>query len=214
MLTFAVTSPLWFATRGAGIVALLLLSVALVLGIAGVKRLETPRWPRFVIDAIHRSASLLAVVFVAVHVATTVLDGYVPIGWLDALVPFASGYRTLWVGLGTIAFDVLLALGISGILRRRIGQRAWRAIHWSAYACWPLAMVHALGSGSDAWSAWFLAVAALCGLAVAGAVALRLSGPASDAASSSGARAGRGASAGAAHGASAAQRPGAKAAIR
>ncbi|MDW5598911.1 ferric reductase-like transmembrane domain-containing protein, partial [Conexibacter stalactiti] len=176
MIALAATSPLWLATRGAGIVALLLLTVTLVLGVADVKRWRAPGWPRFVVDAIHRGASLLSILFVALHVATTVLDGYVAIGWLDALIPFASPYETFWVGLGTVAFDILLLLGLSGLLRQRVGHRTWRAIHWSAYGCWPIALVHALGTGSDAATPWMLAVAALCALAVAGAVALRVGG--------------------------------------
>ena len=103
MSAFAAVSPLWLATRGAGVVAFLLLSATLALGVAGALRLQARGWPRFALDAIHRSAALLALVFVAVHVATTVLDGYVDVRWIDALVPFAAGYRTFFVGLGAVA---------------------------------------------------------------------------------------------------------------
>jgi methionine sulfoxide reductase heme-binding subunit len=174
MLTLAAANPLWLTTRGAGAVALLLLTTTLVLGVVDVSRWSSPRWPRFVIDGIHRSAALLSVVFVAIHVATTVLDGYVSIGWLAAVVPFSSGYRTFFVGLGALAFDILLALGVTGLLRQRIGHRLWRAVHWAAYACWPVALVHALGSGSDAGRTWMLAVAGICTAAVATAVVVRV----------------------------------------
>jgi predicted ferric reductase len=172
----AAVSPTWLATRAAGIVALLLLTTTLALGVADVARWRSDRWPRFVVDGIHRSAALLSLVFVAVHVATTVLDNYVPIGWLDALVPFASGYRTFYVGLGTVALDVLLALAITGALRQRIGHRLWRAVHWSAYACWPVALLHAFGAGSDAGEPWMVAVGGLCVAVVAAAVAVRVGG--------------------------------------
>lgn len=202
MTALAATSPLGLATRGAGIVALLLLTVTLMLGVADVQRWQAPGWPRFVVDATHRGASLLAVVFVVLHVTTTVLDGYVAIGWFDALIPFTTPYATFWVGLGTIAFDILLLLGVSGLLRQHVGHRTWRAIHWSAYACWPIALVHALGSGSDATTPWMLAVAALCALAVAGAVAVRVGelgraglGRGADASAGRGESAGRGAKA-------------------
>lgn len=178
MTTLAATSPLWLATRAAGVVALLLLTTTLVLGVVDVSRWSSPRWPRFAIDGVHRSAALLSVVFVGVHVATTVLDGYVPIGWIDAVVPFASGYRTFFAGLGTVAFDILLALGITGLLRRRIGHRVWRAVHWAAYACWPIALVHAFGTGSDASEPWMIAVGATCVALVAAAVAVRIGGAA------------------------------------
>lgn len=170
----AALSPLWLTTRAAGVVALLLLTTTLVLGVVDVSRWSSARWPRFAIDGVHRSAALLSVVFVAVHVATTVLDGYVSIGWTAAVVPFASGYRTFFVALGALAFDILLALGVTGILRRRIGHRVWRAIHWAAYACWPVAMVHALGTGSDASQPWMLAVFGLCAAVVAAAVIVRV----------------------------------------
>lgn len=174
MLTLASVSPLWLTTRAAGVVALLLLTTTLVLGVVDVSRWRSDGWPRFVIDGIHRSAALFSVVFVAIHVATTVLDGYVDVQWVDALVPFAAGYRTLWVALGAIAFDILLALGITGLLRRRIGHRVWRAVHWAAYACWPIALIHALGAGSDATRPWLLAVAGLCAASVGAAVLVRL----------------------------------------
>lgn len=174
--TLAATSPLWLATRAAGIVALLLLTTTLALGVADVSRWSSARWPRFAIDGVHRSAALLSLVFVGVHVATTVADGYVPIGWLDAVVPFASGYRTFFVGLGTVAFDLLLALALTGLLRRRIGHRVWRAVHWAAYACWPVALIHAFGAGSDAAQPWTIAVGVACLAVVAAAVAVRVGG--------------------------------------
>lgn len=166
--------PLWIATRATGIVALLLLTATLALGVVDRSRWSSARWPRFAIDHVHRSAALLAVVFVALHVATTVLDGFVPISWADAVLPFHAGYRAFFTGLGALAFDLLLALVLTSLLRERIGYRAWRAVHWAAYACWPVAFVHALGTGSDAGRPWMLAVAAICGGAVAAALLTRV----------------------------------------
>ena len=90
------------------------------------------------LDSVHRSASLLAVSFVAVHVLTTLLDGFAPITLLDVVVPFGSKYRPLWLGLGTVAFDLLIAIVLTSLLRRRLGYRAWRTTHWLAYASWPM----------------------------------------------------------------------------
>ena len=161
----------WYLTRGTGIVALVLLTLSLAFGVANALRMRVPGAPRFVTLGIHRSVSLLAVTFVAVHVLTTVADGYVPIGILSAVVPFSSGYRPFWVGLGAVAFDLLLALVITSLLRRRVGYRVWRAVHWSAYACWPIAFVHALGTGTDVGSAWLTAVlASLAGLVAAAVI--------------------------------------------
>jgi len=140
---------LWYLTRSTGIVALVLLTATVVMGIAANSEFARPRWPRFVTQGLHRNLSLLAVVFVFLHVMTTVVDGYVPIGWLDAVVPFISPYHRLWVGLGAIAVDLLLAVVLSSLVRPYLSHRAWRAVHVLAYAAWPVALVHGLGAGTD-----------------------------------------------------------------
>lgn len=168
-------SPLWFATRATGVIALVLLTATVVLGIAGTARFATPRWPRLLTSGLHRNLSLLSVAFVAAHVLTTVLDSYAPIGWAAAIVPFSSPYRTLWLGLGTVASDLLLAVVITSLLRVRLGYRSWRAVHWLAYASWPVALWHGLGTGTDSKLPWLLALDALGVTAVACALFWRLS---------------------------------------
>lgn len=149
---------LWYLTRGSGAVALVLLTAAVALGVLTSLRVATPRWPRFTINSLHRNLTLLAIAFVGLHVVTTVADGYAPIGLKDALVPFASPYRPIWLGLGAVAFDLLLALVITSYLRHRIGFRTWRGVHWLAYAAWPVALVHSFGTGSDARATWLVAL--------------------------------------------------------
>jgi hypothetical protein len=127
-----------------------------------------------VVDALHRDVALAAVALLVLHVVTTVLDSFAPIGLLDVVVPFRSAYRPLWLGLGALAFDLLLALTLTSLLRRRLGFGAWRAVHWAAYACWPLALVHGLGTGSDTRYGWMLALTLACVLAVLAAAAWRL----------------------------------------
>jgi len=166
-------SAYWYLTRSSGWVALLLLSASVVLGVLDVNRWSTPDWPRFVLDSLHRSVSLLVLVFVALHIVTAALDSFAAINPLDAVVPFIGSYRPIWLGLGAVAFDLLLALAITSVLRQRVGHRAWRIIHWSAYACWPIALVHGLGTGSDVKSTWSLMLTAICVLAVVGAVCVR-----------------------------------------
>jgi DMSO/TMAO reductase YedYZ heme-binding membrane subunit len=163
------STTLWYLTRGSGAVALLLLTASVVLGILTTLRVEGRAWPRFAVGSLHRNLTLLSIVFVALHVVTTVGDGYAPVGLKDAVVPFASPYRPVWLGLGTVAFDLLLALVLTSYLRARIGVRLWRGVHWLAYASWPVALVHALGTGSDPRSAWLVALGAVCLVAVAGA---------------------------------------------
>jgi sulfoxide reductase heme-binding subunit YedZ len=161
---------LWYATRATGVVALLLLTATVALGIAGVHRLSSPRWPRVITAGLHRNVSLLAVAFVLVHVLTTVLDSYVQISLASAVVPFTSSYRPLWLGLGAIAFDLLFAVALTSLARARIGYRAWRAVHLLAYASWPVALWHGLGTGTDTRLPWLIALDAFCVLLVAAVV--------------------------------------------
>jgi hypothetical protein len=167
------TKVLWYLTRGLGVGALLLLTASIVLGVLTTVGWRSPRWPRFVTAGLHRNLTLLAIVVVVLHVLTTVLDGYTPIVLTDALVPFVSAYRPVWLGLGAIAFDLLLALVATSLLRARLGYRTWRAAHWLAYASWPIALVHALGTGSDARFAWLQLVGIGCVAAVVVAVVAR-----------------------------------------
>jgi hypothetical protein len=166
-------SVYWYTTRSTGVLSLVLLTASIVLGVVDVERWSSPGWPRFVVDSLHRSVSLLAVVFLGVHILTAALDSFAPISPVDAVVPFIGSYRPFWLGLGAVAFDLLLAIAITSLIRQRLGHRAWRATHWMAYACWPIALLHGLGTGSDVKSSWSLALTAICVLAVALAVSVR-----------------------------------------
>lgn len=165
-MTVASGTAFWYLTRSTGAVALILLTLALVLGVLGVSRFRSERLPRFLLQGLHRNLTLLAVAFVVVHVLTTVLDGYAPIGIAAAVIPFASPYRPLWLGLGAVSFDLLLALVATSLLRVWVGQRLWRGVHWLAYVCWPVALVHSLGTGTDARHGWLQLLAAACTSAV------------------------------------------------
>lgn len=176
ILLAASPSPLWYVARGSGAISLVLLTASVVLGITGVVRLQprSPRVPRFLVDGLHRNVSLLVVIFLVTHILMSVLDPFAHIKYVDALVPFVSSYRPIWLGLGAVAFDLLLALTITSLVRRRLGLRTWRAIHWAAYACWPLAVVHGVATGSDARVAWFTGLTAACVAAVVAALGFRL----------------------------------------
>ena len=168
------SSALWYLTRATGLVAFILLSATVVVGIVSSIGWTTGRWPRFLSQAVHRNLSLFCLALIGIHVATTVGDGYVPIGFADAVIPFRSPYRPLWVGLGACAFDLLLAVAVTSALRRRIGARTWRGVHFLAYLCWPIALLHALGSGSDVRLPAAQVIDVLCITAVFGASAWRL----------------------------------------
>jgi methionine sulfoxide reductase heme-binding subunit len=167
-------SAYWYLTRSTGAVSLLLLTFAVVLGIVEVRRLSTPAWPRFVVDSLHRNVSLLAMAFVALHVLTSVLDSFAPISLVDAFIPFVGAYRPFWLGIGAVAFDLLIAVTITSMLRRRLGYGTWRTIHWLTYASWPIALLHGFGTGSDVKSGWLLALSVVCLLVVLAAVLVRV----------------------------------------
>jgi sulfoxide reductase heme-binding subunit YedZ len=177
MTTLAATSGpsvYWYLTRSTGAVALLLLTGAVALGVVDVRRWSTPRWPRFVVDSLHRNVSLLAMAFLVLHILTSVLDSFAPISLLDAFVPFAGSYRPFWLGLGAVSFDLLLAVTITSLLRQRFGYASWRAIHWLTYASWPIALLHGFGTGSDVKSTWLLWLSIACLVVVLAAVLARV----------------------------------------
>jgi len=169
------TNALWYLARGTGVMTLILFSVVVALGIATRSARPVFGLPRFAVVAVHRSASLLSLVFLVIHVGTMLLDPSAPLRLVDVLVPFAGPYRPFWLGLGTLAAELLVAVLVTSLLRQRIGYRVWRFVHWSAYAAWPVAVGHAVGTGTDNGSVWlWLTVAGCVGL-VAACVAWRLS---------------------------------------
>jgi ferric reductase like protein len=169
----AITSSkaIWYLTRGTGTVALILLTAVTVLGIVNAVRWSPRGSPRFVLQRVHRNLSLLSVVFVGLHIATAVIDGFAPIRWIDAIVPFRSAYRPIWLGLGAVAFDLMIAIAATSLIRAHLGYRVWRAVHWMSYGLWVAAVFHGLGIGSDASQPWMLAlVVAAVGAVLAAAV--------------------------------------------
>ena len=169
------TTALWYASRATGVVTLLLLTAVVVLGILVNRQGRLPGLPGFAVTGLHRNTSLLAVAFLAIHVLTAVADPFVTIRLAAAVLPFASAYKPFWLGLGAVSLDLVAALILTSLARARMSRRAWRGIHWLGYAAWPLAVVHSLGSSSDARSGLVLGVLACCVLAVVSAVAWRLS---------------------------------------
>ncbi len=156
------STPLWYLTRATGLVALVLLTASMALGLLYSVRYQRPAWPRFLTAGLHRNSTLLALAFTGVHVATTLADSYVPVRVQDVVIPFISAYRPLWLGLGAVAFDLMLALTVTSLLRTRLSHRSWRLVHWGSYLCWPVAVLHGLGTGSDTPVRWVLALTVAC----------------------------------------------------
>lgn len=171
------STAFWYATRASGIMALVLLTATMVLGLVTTNRVKARNWPGFVQQELHRRISIIAVVFLAIHVLTSVLDTFVSISWLSIVIPFTSSYGRFWVGVGAISLDLMLAVFVSSLVRQRIKPGTWRALHWLAYASWPVALAHTFGMGTDAGEAWVIAVGVLCVAAVAAGLVWRLTRP-------------------------------------
>ena len=170
----ATGSALWYLNRGTGVVSLILLTLVVLLGILGATRVPVPGMQRFVVAGLHRNLSLLTLGLLAAHITAAVLDPYAPIRVVDAFLPFASSYRPLWLGLGAVALDLLLAIVVTSLLRTRIGLGRWRTIHWATYAAWPVALLHGMGTGTDASRTWMLALTFACVAAVVIAALYRI----------------------------------------
>lgn len=167
-------SAYWYLTRSTGAVALILLTLALALGVVDIRRWSSETWPRFVVDSLHRNVSLLALAFLCLHILTAVLDSFAPISLVNAVIPFTGAYRPFWLGLGALSFDLIVAVVLTSLLRRRMGHSTWRAVHWLTYASWPIALLHGLGTGSDVKSTWMLATSIGCLIVVLAAVLVRV----------------------------------------
>lgn len=170
------TGPSWFwyATRGLGVATLIVLTITVVLGVVTAVRWTGESTPAFVARDLHRNLSLLAICLLAAHIVTTVLDPFAHINVRDVIIPVGAAYRPVWLGLGVVAAEILVAVAATSLLRERIGARIWRLIHWAAYGSWPFAVVHALGTGSDARAPWLIGVVASCVAAVLIAMGQRL----------------------------------------
>ncbi len=163
-MTDLLTDPqlTWFLARATGYTSLVLVTLSMVLGIGSSTRMSTSGWPRFVTQALHRNVSLFVLVLLAIHIVTVILDDFVTITILDSFVPFVGSYRPFWLGIGVVSSDLLIAIAVTSELRHRFGYDTWRAIHWTSYLCWPLAIVHTLGTGSDTRKGWAIWLVVAC----------------------------------------------------
>jgi sulfoxide reductase heme-binding subunit YedZ len=156
------STVLWYATRATGLMALVLLTATTVLGVLTANRITTTKWPGFALQDLHRRISVIAMAFLACHILTSIVDTYVHIGWAAIVVPFASPYKRVWVALGAIGLDLLLAVAVTSWLRHKISARTWRAVHWLAYLSWPVALSHSFGMGTDMGQKWVIGLAVAC----------------------------------------------------
>jgi predicted ferric reductase len=168
------TKALWDLSRGTGIVALCLLTLSIVLGIVTRSGRNALGIGRFGVAELHKSLALTAVTFIGVHVVALLFDPYAQLKIVDVVVPYIGAYRPLWLGMGTLALDLIVVVTITSLLRHRIGPDAFHLVHWTVYALFPIAVAHVLGTGTDAGSTWVLAIVGTCVVLAVAAVMWRL----------------------------------------
>ncbi|MET3803266.1 putative ferric reductase [Nakamurella sp. UYEF19] len=169
------TQILWYASRATGAVSLVLFTAVMVLGILTAGRKGSTFLPRAAVLRLHRTLSITSMAFLAIHIVTAIADGYVDLNYWDVLIPFGAAWDPLWVGLGTVAVDLMLAIGITSALRRHLPAVAWKAVHLSSYAMWPIALLHGFGiSGGDGTRVWMIAIDIVCIVSVLVTLTLRL----------------------------------------
>lgn len=167
---------IWYVARGAGLAALLLLTVSTAIGALMVGRGRAAN--RVVVQYLHRVTGSVGLAALALHLGSILADSYAHVGWTASIIPFTSAYRPTWVGLGTLAIYTFVLVAAVGFARGRmatskIGAKVWRGIHALAYAGWVMAMLHGLKSGTDTSVPWVRLLYIGCAVAVGGSVAVR-----------------------------------------
>ena len=164
---------LWYFSRATGVVTLVLLTIVSILGMITAGRRRPRGEQATIVMAMHRWLSLGLLAFLVAHIVTAIADGYVSLGWLSVVLPYTSDYEPLWVGLGTVAVDLMVAVLVTSLLRPRINPRTWRIVHWTSYLMWPSAVVHALvlSTSNQPLLQW---ISIACAVAFGCAVAWRL----------------------------------------
>lgn len=166
----------WYASGATGAICLVLLSLVTILGVLVNRRGRLPGLPRFAVTGLHRNLSMLTVTFLGLHIGTAIADAHVYIPWFATFLPFTSGYERVWVGLGAVAVDLVAAVIVTSLLRDRLAPFVWKAVHWLAYAAYPVTVAHSFGGHDDLQSGWLLVLAVVTILAVVAAIGYRVSG--------------------------------------
>jgi sulfoxide reductase heme-binding subunit YedZ len=163
----AFTSPyLWYTTRATGIVALVLFTLVVALGTLVANRIGGTMVGRFELNELHRSISIVAMVFLVIHILTTIVDSYVSTGLISVFVPLTSSYKRVAVALGAVAFDLIVAVWVSSLLKVRIANSSWRYIHWFSWLAFTAAIVHSYLTGTDTRDGAGLVLVILCATTV------------------------------------------------
>jgi predicted ferric reductase len=165
----------WAIARSGGFTAFALLALAVMVGLALSLKWQSPaKWPRLINNELHNFLTLLSTIFVGIHVLAIWLDPFTHFGWYEVFIPFLTAYRTFWTSLGIVALYLGIAIGISTLLRPRIGYRWWRRLHVFTLLIFACTAIHGIMTGSDSKTWWGIALYISCILLVGICVIIRL----------------------------------------
>jgi len=149
----------WDIARAGGFTAYILLTLAVIVGLALSTQIQSPsRWPRLLNSELHNFLTLLSTIFLVVHVLAVWIDPFTHFGLKEILIPLASSYRPFWMALGIVGLYLGIAIGISTWLRPHIGYKLWRSLHVLTLGIFALATIHGIGTGSDTQTPWALGI--------------------------------------------------------
>jgi predicted ferric reductase len=144
----------WYIARASGLMLYLVLWVSTLTGL-GLTTALLDRWGgRGIVFSVHAFITQIAYGFMALHLLSLAADPTVNFGPKQLLVPFASEWREPWTGLGVIAGELTIIIGASFAVKRMIGQRTWRVLHWLTFPLYGMALLHGLGAGTDSRMPW------------------------------------------------------------
>lgn len=169
----------WIIARAAGVAAYVLLTGSIVAGlVVRSKPFSRSVKPATAVD-LHKALAFLSLVALSIHGAALVADSTVEISPAALFVPGLAGYRSLWTSIGVLTGELMVVIYLSFWLRRVIGQRSWRRLHYTTYAAFAGATLHGVATGTDAGLPWAMALYLSATGAVAAATAWRILVPAS-----------------------------------
>ena len=163
----------WLASRASGVVALILVTVSVAIGLTMASKLVRKRGAGPVLAKVHEQTALAGLVAIAVHGITLLGDSWLDPGIKGLLVPFAMDYKPLFTGLGIVAGYLAALLGLTFYMRRRIGPKLWRKAHRATVLVWALGIAHTVGAGTDAGAPWLREFMVLSGVPIVAMFAVR-----------------------------------------
>ncbi len=168
-------SVTWDIARAGGFTAYILLTLAVIVGLALSTQIQSPsRWPRLLNSELHNFLTLISAIFLVVHILATWVDPFTRFSWNEILIPLTSHYRPEWMAFGIVALYLGIAIGISTWLRPHIGYKLWRQLHVLTLGIFALATIHGIGTGSDTQTPWALGIYLVSSILVGSLLCRRL----------------------------------------